>query len=125
MAPAFKRNREITTESKGVKMIVEVRTYRIKSGRRDEFIRTFLTRSIPAHHAIGMQIFGPLLDVEHPDTFVFLRAFPSMGERDRMKAAFYDGELWKQELESILMPMIDSYDVVLTEPSDGCVTFSV
>ncbi|HEY4970177.1 MAG TPA: hypothetical protein VII35_09745 [Steroidobacteraceae bacterium] len=34
-----------------------------------------------------------------------------------MKASFYEGELWKRELESVLMPMIDRYDVVLVDDS--------
>ena len=32
-----------------------------------------------------------------------------------MKAKFYEGELWKRELESVLMPMIERYDVVVVE----------
>jgi hypothetical protein len=32
-----------------------------------------------------------------------------------MKAQFYEGELWNRELESVLMPMIDRYDVVVVE----------
>lgn len=102
-------------------MIVEVRAYRIKPGRRQEFIEMFETRSVPAHRALGMQILGPLLDLENPNKFVFLRSFPSLEERDRMKAAFYEGELWKNELEAIAMPMIDSYDVILCETSAGYV----
>ena len=102
-------------------MIVEVRAYRIKPGRRQEFIELFETRSVPAHRALGMQILGPLLDLENPNKFVFLRSFPSLEERDRMKAAFYEGELWKNELEAIAMPMIDSYDVILCETAPGCV----
>ena len=38
-----------------------------------------------------------------------------------MKDAFYEGELWKNELEAIAMPMLDSYDVILCETSPGCV----
>jgi hypothetical protein len=102
-------------------MIVEVRSYRIKPGRRDEFIRFFETRSVPALRSHGMKILGPLLDVENPNKFVFLRSFPSMDERERMKNDFYEGDLWKNELESIAMPMIDSYDVILCETSPGCV----
>jgi hypothetical protein len=102
-------------------MIVEVRTYRIKPGRRDEFIEFFETRAVPALRAHGMKIVGPLLDLENSDTFVFLRGFPSLDERDRMKNAFYDGELWKGELEAIAMPMLESYVVVLAETSAGCV----
>lgn len=102
-------------------MIVEVRSYRIKPGRRDEFIRFFETRSVPALRAHGMKILGPLLDLENPNKFVFLRGFPSMDERERMKNDFYEGDLWKNELEAIAMPMIDSYDVILCETSPGFV----
>lgn len=104
-------------------MIVEVRTYKIKPGRRDEFVRLFETRSVPEHQALGMEIYGPLLDLEHPDTLVFLRAFPSLEARETMKQAFYEGPLWKNELEAIAMPMIESYEVALTETSQGCVAF--
>jgi heme-degrading monooxygenase HmoA len=104
-------------------MIVEVRTYKIKPGRRDEFISFFETRAVPEQRALGMQILGPLLDLENENTFVFLRAFPSLQAREQMKSAFYDGEKWKNELEAIAMPMIENYSVVLTQTSDGYVTF--
>ena len=100
-------------------MIVEVRAYRIKPGLRDEFIRFFETRAVPGLRAHGMKVLGPLLDLENPNKFVFLRSFPSLEERDRMKDAFYEGPLWKNELEAIAMPMIDSYDVILCETSSG------
>ncbi len=102
-------------------MIVEVRTYKIKPGCRDEFIKFFERRAVPAQRSLGMKILGPLLDLENPDTFVWLRTFPSLDERDRMKSAFYDGDEWKGELEAIAMPLIESYAVVLTEASSGCV----
>jgi NIPSNAP len=102
-------------------MIVEVRSYRIKPGHRDEFIRFFETRSIPALRDHGMKIAGPFLDLENPNKFVWLRYFPSLDERDRMKKAFYEGDLWKNELEAIAMPMLESYDVILCEESAGCV----
>ncbi|HEV8369297.1 MAG TPA: NIPSNAP family protein [Pyrinomonadaceae bacterium] len=105
----------------GLKMIVEVRAYRIKPGRRDEFIELFETRAVPALRSHGMKIMGPLLDVENPNKFVFLRSFPSLEERERMRDEFYGGDLWKNELEGIAMPMIDSYDVILCETSRGYV----
>ena len=102
-------------------MIVEVRSYRIKPGKRAEFIELFETRAVPAQRQYGIQIVGPFLDVENPNKFVFLRSFPSLEDRDRMKDAFYGGELWKNELEAIAMSMLDSYDVILCETSPGCV----
>jgi hypothetical protein len=102
-------------------MIVEVRSYRIKPGKRDEFIKLFEARAVAAMRSYGMQVTGPFLDVENPNKFVFMRSFPSLEERDRMKEAFYGGELWKNELERLAMPLLDSYDVILCETSAGCV----
>ena len=102
-------------------MIVEVRSYRIKPGRREEFVKFFETRAVPAQRSHGMKILGPLLDLENPNKFVWLRSFPSLEERDRMKNDFYEGELWKRELEPTAMPMLESYDVILCETSPGYV----
>ena len=45
-----------------VVMIVEVRSYRIKPGRREEFIRFFETRAVPALRERGMKIIGRVFD---------------------------------------------------------------
>ena len=102
-------------------MIVEVRSYRIKPGKREEFIALFESRAIPALRDHGMKVTGPFLDVENPNKFVFLRSFPSLEERERMRDEFYGGEFWKNELEGLAMPLLDSYDVTLCEASPGCV----
>lgn len=44
-----------------------------------------------------------------------MRGFPDINLREPMKAKFCEGELWKRELEPLLMPMIEKYDVVLVE----------
>jgi quinol monooxygenase YgiN len=100
-------------------MIVEMRTYRTKPGQRDEFLRLFREKSRPAHAEIGMRILGPFESVEDPDVFFFMRGFPDLASREPMKARFYEGELWKSELEQKLMPMLDRYDVVLVDDRDG------
>ena len=41
--------------------------------------------------------------------------FPDLESREPMKAKFYEGELWKRELESVLVPMIERYHVVVVE----------
>lgn len=38
-----------------------------------------------------------------------------------MKAMFYEGDLWTRELENVLMPMIDKYDVVLVEDTENLI----
>lgn len=99
--------------------VIEMRIYRLKPGTRAEFLRIFAERSMPAHERIGMRILGPFPAIDEPDAFFFMRGFPDVAAREAMKSAFYDGELWKNELEQVLMPMIDRYDAVLVEDTLG------
>ena len=102
-------------------MIVEMRTYKTKPGCRSQFLEIFRQKSIPAHAEIGMKILGPFLSVEDPDTFFFMHGFPDLASREPMKARFYEGELWKRELENVLMPMLEKYEVVLVEDPGGLI----
>ncbi len=102
-------------------MIIEMRTYKLKPGCRSRFLEIFRAKSVPAHDEIGMKILGPFLSVEEPDTFFFMRGFPDLASREPLKAKFYEGELWKHELENVLMPMIEKYDVVLVDDPNGLI----
>jgi hypothetical protein len=102
-------------------MIIEMRTYKTKPGCRLQFLEIFASKSIPEHTKIGMKILGPFLSIEDPDTFFFLRGFPDKASREPMKAKFYEGELWKRELENVLMPMLEKYEAVVVEDADGLI----
>jgi NIPSNAP protein len=102
-------------------MIVEMRTYKTKPGQRSRFLEIFRSKSMPTHAEIGMKILGPFLSVEDPDTFFFMRGFPDLASREPMKAKFYEGTLWKNELESVMMPMLEKYEVVLVEDPEGMI----
>jgi hypothetical protein len=102
-------------------MIVEVRTYRIKSGQRERFLEFFARETVPLQRSLGIRIMGPFVDQEKPDEFVWLRAFPSLDERDRMTRELYGGERWTNELRAIALSMLDDYTVALTETTAGFV----
>ena len=105
-------------------MIIEMRTYKTKPGKRSEFIEIFRTRAVPAHEEIGMKILGPFLSIEDDDTFFFMRGFPDLPSREPLKAQFYDGELWKGELEKTVMPMLEKYEVVVVDDPDNLVQWN-
>ncbi len=102
-------------------MIIEMRTYKTKPGRRSQFLEIFRSKSIPAHTEIGMKVLGPFLSVEDPDTFFWMRGFPDIPSREQMKAKFYEGKLWKGELENVLLPMLEKYEVVVVEDPEDLV----
>jgi hypothetical protein len=100
-------------------MIIEMRTFKITPGKRAEFLEIFHSKTVPAHAAIGMKVLGPLLSVEDPDTFFWMRGFRDLPSREQMKATFYEGELFKRELAHVLLPMLEKYEVVLVEDAEG------
>lgn len=99
--------------------VVEVRFYRIKPGRRDEFVEIFADRGRPAQEAYGIKVLGPLLDLENPNVVVWIRSFPSDEDREQMKRDFYEGPEWISDLEELLMPMLDEFSVVVAEAVPG------
>jgi hypothetical protein len=96
-------------------VIVEVRTYTIVSGLRQQFLDLFETRTRPLQRSLGIKVLGPWLDIENSDRFVWLRAFPSWEERERMKLALYEGSEWTGELEAMMMPMLAEFTSVQIE----------
>ena len=100
-------------------MIIEMRTHRTKPGKRAEFLEIFRSRSMPGQAAIGIRILGPFLSLEDPDVLFFMRGFPNLESRDVMKTKFYEGPFFKQELEPILLPLLESWDVILVDDPAG------
>ena len=101
------------------RMIIEMRTYKIKPGLRAEFLKTFESKVRPEHKKLGMKILGPFLSVEDADTFFWMRAFPDLKSREKLRNQFYESKLFKEDLEKNHVPMLEKYDVVVVEAKDG------
>lgn len=99
-------------------MIVEMRTYRTRPGLRERFLQIFRKLSMPEHARLGMPIAGPFVSVEDSDLLIFLRGFSDLASREALKAQFYEGRLWKEQLEETVMPMLERFDVVLVDDPD-------
>lgn len=100
-------------------MILEMRRYTLHPGQRETFIGLFETVNRAALREAGMLIFGPLRDLEEPDKVHWIRAFQSLEHRDAIKQAFYDGPVWAQEVEPLVMPLIAHYEASVVETTKG------
>ena len=100
--------------------ILEIRQYRIVPGMRGRFATFLHDRTLEAHVRLGMPIYGQFDDLDDENVFVFLRGFPSLVERDRRKAEFYQGAYWLNELQDEAFSMIEDYsNVLLVTPLNG------
>ncbi|MBD0690823.1 NIPSNAP family protein [Streptomyces sp. CBMA123] len=94
-------------------LIVELRQYTLHPGARETLIEVFERAFVTGQEAVGITLGGRFRDLDDPDRFVWLRAFPSMAERRRSLEAFYGGPVWREHRDVANATMVDSDDVLL------------
>ncbi|MFD6417993.1 NIPSNAP family protein [Streptomyces sp. NPDC060194] len=93
--------------------IVEFRQYTLHPGARETLIALFEREFVTGQEAVGITLGGRFRDLDDPDRFVWLRAFPDMASRRRALEAFYGGPVWRAHREEANATMVDSDDVHL------------
>jgi hypothetical protein len=98
--------------------IVEIRSYRLKPGSGAAFHRTVLEESLPMLERWGVEVvaFGPSLDDE--DSYVLIRAYPSLEERQRSQDAFYGSDEWRNGPREAIVSCIES-DISVVLPAEA------
>jgi hypothetical protein len=94
-------------------MIVELRRYTLREGRRDELIDLFDREFVEPQEELGMAVLGQFRDLDRPDRFVWLRGFVDMPSRRTGLTAFYSGPVWAKHGPEANATMLDSDDVLL------------
>jgi quinol monooxygenase YgiN len=98
-------------------MIVELRQYTLKPGRRDELIEIFEQHLIESQEATGMTVIGQFRDLDDEDRFVWLRSFPDMAARKAALTEFYGAsEAWRTHGPAANATMVDVSDARLLRP---------
>jgi len=93
--------------------ILDVRTYRLVSGRRDEFDRLFREHSRPMleRHGIRVLVAGPsLVDDDH---YTLIRSFDSLEQRREQLDGFYGSAEWLERYDAQVMELIEAYQTVV------------
>ena len=92
----------------------ELRRYRVRPGKMDEWVRCMEEVIIPFQVAHGMVIAGSFRGEEDDSTYVWLRRFESESERERLYAAVYESNEWKQEIAPRVGELIDRSAIEVT-----------
>jgi len=94
-------------------MIVELRRYTLREGRRDELIDLFDREFVETQEELGISVLGQFRDLDRPDRFVWLRGFTDMRSRRTALTSFYSGPVWAKHGPAANATMLDSDDVLL------------
>lgn len=94
---------------------VEIRSYNLKSGTREEFHRLFLEEAFPLLKRWNVDVvaYGPSLHDE--DTYYLMRCYDSLAHREESEAAFYGSDEWRQGPRQAILALIENYTEIILE----------
>jgi NIPSNAP protein len=99
--------------------VIEVRIYKIHTGRRDEFVKLCDEVLIPAQREYGLDVLGQFASLDDDETYVWIRRFDNQEQRERQLEEFYGRPEWN-ELAVRAAPMVkDASHVLAVEPTPG------
>jgi NIPSNAP len=96
-------------------VIVEIRTYRLKPGTAQEFLRVVREEALPLLEKFGLRVLAAGISLAEGDDAYLIRAFPSLEEREEQENAFYGSEAWRDGPRAAVMACIDNYHTVVLE----------
>jgi hypothetical protein len=106
------------------RVILEIRTYRLRQGTSASFHRLVAEQSVPLLERFGINVvrFGPSEQNEDGvEEYVLIRAFDSLVERDEQEGRFYGSDEWLHGPREAILGLIESYQTVVLTASPAAV----
>ncbi len=95
-------------------MFFELRQYRIKSGKRERWVKLMEDEIIPFQVLKGMVVVGSFIGQEEEDLYVWIRRFESEEERERLYEEVYESDYWQNEIRPQIDEMLDRETMLVT-----------
>jgi hypothetical protein len=92
----------------------ELRQYRIRDGRMNEWVDYMEKEIIPFQVARGMVVVGSFVAEEEEDLYVWIRRFESEAEREKLYDAVYKDPEWTDRMSDRVGELIDRERIVVT-----------
>jgi len=95
-------------------MFFELRQYRVKPGKREEWVKLMEEEIIPFQIAQGMVVIGSFVGEQEEDLYVWIRRFESEAQREALYQRVYESDYWKNEISPRVGDMLDRERIVVT-----------
>ena len=79
-------------------MFFELRQYRVKPGKREEWVELMEKEIIPFQIAQGMVVIGSFVGEQEEDLYVWIRRFENEAQREALYQRVYESDYWKNEV---------------------------
>ena len=85
----------------------ELRQYKIKPGKMEEWLKVMEGEIIPFQVSKGMVITGSYRGEKDDSVYVWIRRFESEAEREKLYKAVYESDYWKNDMSPRVGELID------------------
>jgi hypothetical protein len=94
---------------------LEIRSYNLKPGSRDEFHRLFMEEAMPLLKSWNVDVvsYGPSLHDEN--SYYLMRRYDSLDQREESENAFYGSDEWRQGPREAIIALIENYTEIVLE----------
>tara|TARA_B100001964_G_C13695287_1_gene363575 strand:- start:53 stop:376 length:324 start_codon:yes stop_codon:yes gene_type:complete len=92
----------------------ELRQYRIKDGRMDDWVAFMEKEIIPYQVSKGMVVVASFVAEEEDDLYIWIRRFESEEERERLYEAVYQDPVWTEGMSDRVGEIVDRERIVVT-----------
>jgi len=103
-------------------LFVEIRSYNLKPGTREEFHRLFLETALPMLKRWNIDVVRYGASLHDEDTYYLMRAYASLVDRQQSQDAFYGSDEWKLGPREPIIALIESYISVVIEMQESTVS---
>ena len=95
-------------------MFFELRQYRVKPEKRQEWVELMETKIIPFQISQGMVVIGSFVGEQEADLYVWIRRFESEEQRQALYARVYESDYWKNDISPQVGDMLDRERILVT-----------
>jgi hypothetical protein len=95
--------------------VLDIRTYRLVPGARDEFDRIFREHAGPLLQRHGIEVVAAGPSLVGDDLYTLIRSFDSLDRRREQLEGFYGSDEWIENYDAAVSALIETYHTVVVQ----------
>lgn len=102
-------------------LFVEIRSYNLKPGTREEFHRLFVETALPMLQRWKVDVVRYGASLHDEDSYYLMRSYASLEDRQQSQDAFYGSDEWKLGPREQIIALIEKYTSIVIEIQESTV----
>jgi hypothetical protein len=101
--------------------LVEIRTYRLLQGMRDEYDRLFREEALPLLRRFEVDVVAAGPSIDDPNGYFLIRSFEDLADREQREERFYASPEWREGPREAVIEKIEVYTDAVVELDEATI----